>query len=157
VGIRSLAEVQAERAAKAKADELLKEKAKTSEAGKISKYIKDNKIDAVPSASGLYYIETVKGTGMQAETGKSVKVHYTLFNIEGRKLQSSKDMDQPFEFVLGQGQVIKGWDEGIAYMKAGGKATLLVPSEIAYGANQRGEDIPPYSPLVFEVELLEVK
>ncbi|MDP3463997.1 MAG: FKBP-type peptidyl-prolyl cis-trans isomerase [Bacteroidales bacterium] len=157
MGIRSLAEVQAERAAKAKAEELQKEQAKISEAGKISKYIRDNKINVAPSESGLYYIETLAGTGMKAEAGKSVKVHYTLYNIEGKKLQSSKDMDKPFEFVLGQGQVIKGWDEGIAYMKAGGKATLLVPSVIAYGANQRGADIPPYSPLVFEVELLEVK
>lgn len=149
--------MQAERAAKAKAEELQKEQAKISEAGKISKYIRDNKINVAPSESGLYYIETLAGTGMKAEAGKSVKVHYTLYNIEGKKLQSSKDMDKPFEFVLGQGQVIKGWDEGIAYMKAGGKATLLVPSVIAYGANQRGADIPPYSPLVFEVELLEVK
>ena len=83
-------------------------------------------------------------------------VHYTLYNIEGRQLQSSLDGGQPFSFTLGQGQVIKGWDEGIAMMKAGGKATLLVPSSLAYGATARGEDIPAYSPLVFKVELLEV-
>jgi len=104
----------------------------------------------------LYYIEKEAGTGAQAESGKTVKVHYTLYNIEGQKLQSSLDGGQAFSFELGKGQVIQGWDEGIALMKAGGKATLLLPSNLAYGSVARGEDIPAYSPLVFDVELLEV-
>jgi FKBP-type peptidyl-prolyl cis-trans isomerase len=154
--IRDLAEVQAERAAKAKAEEMAKEQAKLNEAARIGKYLKDNNIQNEPTATGLFYIETETGTGVQAEAGKKVKVHYTLYNIEGKKLQSSKDMDRPFEFTLGRGEVIRGWDEGVAMMKAGGKARLVVPSELAYGENQRGADIPPYSPLVFDVELLEV-
>lgn len=154
--IRDLAEVQAERAAKAKVEELAREQAKFSEAAKIGKYLRDNNIQKEPTATGLFYIEAEAGNGTQAEAGKRVKVHYTLYNIEGKKLQSSKDMDRPFEFTLGRGEVIRGWDEGVAMMKAGGKARFIVPSELAYGANQRGADIPPYSPLVFDVELLEV-
>jgi len=154
--IRDLSEVQAERAAKAKAEELAKEQAKFGEAARIGKYLRDNNIQKEPLSSGLFYLETEVGTGAQAVEGKKVKVHYTLYNIEGRKLQSSKDMDRPFEFVLGRGEVIRGWEEGLALMKAGGKARLIVPSELAYGASQRGEDIPPYSPLIFDVELLEV-
>jgi FKBP-type peptidyl-prolyl cis-trans isomerase len=156
LNIRDISQVQAERAAKARVEELAKEQAQFSEAAKIGKYIKDNNIQKEPSPTGLFYIETEAGTGAQAVEGKKVKVHYTLYNIEGRKLQSSKDMDRPFEFVLGRGEVIQGWEEGVAMMKAGGKARLIVPSALAYGASQRGEDIPPYSPLVFEVELLEV-
>jgi peptidylprolyl isomerase len=79
-----------------------------------------------------------------------------LYNIDGKKLQSSLDGGEAFSFELGKGQVIQGWEEGIALMKAGGKATFILPSSLAYGAIARGEDIPAYSPLVFDVELLEV-
>ncbi len=130
---------------------------KSSEKVKTDKYISDNKITVKPTKSGLYYIETEAGTGAQAEVGKKVKVHYTLYFLDGRKFQSSKDANRPFEFTLGKGEVIPAWDEGIALMKAGGKATLLAPSIISYGENGKGKDIPPYTPLLFEVELLEVK
>ncbi len=148
--------IEREKAAQLKAEEAKAGKAKIGEAAKIQAYIIRENVSVAPSASGLYFIEEEAGTGAQAEAGKEVKVHYTLYNIEGRQLQSSLDGGQPFSFTLGQGQVIQGWDEGIAMMKAGGKATLLVPSSLAYGATARGEDIPAYSPLVFKVELLEV-
>ncbi|MCD4772198.1 MAG: FKBP-type peptidyl-prolyl cis-trans isomerase [Bacteroidales bacterium] len=130
---------------------------KNAESGKIKKYLSDNSVTVQPSESGLYFIETEAGTGAQAEVGKKAKVHYTLYYLDGTKLQSSKDANRPFEFTLGKGEVIPAWDEAIALMKEGGKATLLAPSKIAYGENGKGKDIPPYTPLLFEVELLEVK
>jgi len=124
----------------------------------IQKYIKDNKITAKPTASGLYYIEKVKGTGAKASIGKTVKVHYTGKLFNGKVFDSSVDKkpSTPFEFVLGQGQVIPGWDEGIALMNVGGKATFIIPSKLGYGERGAGSDIPAYAPLVFDVELLGV-
>ncbi|MEI6899645.1 MAG: FKBP-type peptidyl-prolyl cis-trans isomerase, partial [Bacteroidota bacterium] len=95
------------------------------------------------------------GTGEQAVAGKKVKVHYTGTLLSGKKFDSSRDRNEPFEFVLGKGQVIPGWDEGIGMMKVGGKATLVIPSTIAYGERDN-QGIPAYSTLVFDVELLGV-
>jgi len=124
----------------------------------IQQYIKDNKITAKPTASGLYYIEKVAGKGAKAKPGSKVKVHYTGKLLNGKVFDSSLDRKpvKPFEFTIGQGQVIPGWDEGISLMSAGGKATLLIPSKLGYGAQGMGNDIPAYSPLVFEVELLSI-
>ena len=121
----------------------------------MKKYLNDKKITTSPTASGLIYIEKVKGTGAKASAGKKVKVHYTGTLLNGTKFDSSRDRNEPFEFTLGQGQVIKGWDEGIAMMNVGGKATLIIPSNIAYGERDMGT-IPPFSTLVFDVELLGV-
>lgn len=132
------------------------EKAKKEEAGKLQSYLKSNNIKVAPTASGLYYIETKKGTGEQAATGKTVKVHYTGTLLDGTKFDSSVDRGEPFSFVLGQGQVIRGWDEGIALMKEGGKARLVIPSQLAYGENGR-QSIPPSATLVFDVELIDVQ
>ncbi len=85
-----------------------------------------------------------------------MKVHYTGTLLNGTKFDSSRDRNEPFEFTLGKGQVIKGWDEGIALMNVGGKATLVIPSAIAYGDRDMGT-IPPFSTLVFDVELIDVK
>ncbi len=119
-------------------------------------YIESNNITTEPTASGLYYIETLAGTGAQATTGDIVDVHYTGTFLDGTKFDSSYDRGEPFEFTLGRGEVIKGWDEGIAYMKEGGKATLIMPSSLAYGASGAGT-IPPYTSLIFKVELVDVK
>jgi len=154
--IKTKEQVEKEREALRKAEEAKAETARLNEVKKISAYISNNNISAKPRESGLYYIEKEAGIGGQAAAGKTVKVHYTLYNIDGEKLQSSLDGGEPFSFELGKGQVIQGWDEGIALMKAGGKATFILPSTLAYGATARGEDIPAYSPLVFDVELLEV-
>ncbi|MBI9038523.1 MAG: FKBP-type peptidyl-prolyl cis-trans isomerase [Bacteroidales bacterium] len=134
------------------------EKKKNDEALDLLKYIEDNNITVVPNESGMYYIETVKGKGKKAGSGKKVKVHYTGTLLDGTKFDSSFDHPdaKPIEFTLGQGQVIKGWDEGIGMMRVGGKATLVIPSVIAYGERGRG-NIPPYAPLVFEVELVGVE
>jgi len=124
----------------------------------IQQYLKDNKITAKPSASGLYYIEKVAGKGAKAKAGDKVKVHYTGKLLNGKVFDSSLERkpSTPYEFVLGQGQVIPGWDEGIALMSAGGKATLLIPSKLGYGERGAGADIPAFSPLVFDVELVSI-
>ena len=136
-------------------DQMKKENAKTDETILRDKYLKDNNITVKPTADGLYFIEKAKGNGPQAAPGKKVKVHYTGTLLDGKKFDSSRDRNEPFEFTLGKGQVIKGWDEGIAMMQQGGKATLIIPSSIGYAERDMG-DIPPYSTLVFDVELIEV-
>jgi len=153
----SKAQFEKEQEAEKKKAEDTKAKAKQEEMGLLQKYIKDNNITAKPTASGLYYIEKTKGTGASPVAGKTVKVHYTGTLLNGTKFDSSFDRKQPYEFVLGQGQVIKGWDEGIALMKKGGKARLVVPSSLGYGENGRMPTIPPSATLVFEVELIDFK
>ena len=110
--------------------------------------------------SGLHYDDTTPGTGEQAKAGAHVKVHYTGWlwqdGVAGRKFDSSKDRGQPFDFPLGAGHVIRGWDEGVAGMKVGGTRQLLIPPEMGYGARGAGGVIPPNATLLFEVELLGV-
>lgn len=155
VDVQSKADHDKQAAEKKKAESLKLENNKKQEGELMKKYLADHKITTKPTASGLIFIEKVKGTGANAAAGKKVKVHYTGTLLDGTKFDSSRDRDEPFEFVLGQGQVIKGWDEGIAMMNVGGKATLVIPSTIAYGERDMGQ-IPPYSTLVFEVELMDV-
>jgi len=111
--------------------------------------------------SGLKYTDTTVGTGVEAARGKKVGVHYTgwLYNDgqKGKKFDSSLDRGQPFSFPLGAGQVIRGWDEGVAGMKVGGKRTLIIPPELGYGARGAGGVIPPNATLMFDVELLRVE
>ena len=112
------------------------------------------------TASGLQYEDTEVGTGAEAAAGQHVTVHYTgwLYNDgqQGAKFDSSKDRNDPFQFGLGAGMVIRGWDEGVAGMKVGGKRTLIIPAELGYGARGAGGVIPPNATLKFDVELLGV-
>jgi FKBP-type peptidyl-prolyl cis-trans isomerase len=151
--VKSKADYDKEQAKQKKDEEQKLEGAKKEEAAGLQKYLKDNKITAKPTSTGLYYIEKAKGTGPRAMVGKKVKVNYTGRLLSGKVFDASKD--KPFEFTLGQGQVIKGWDEGISMMNKGGKAMLIIPSSIAYGDRNMG-DITPYSTLVFDVELVDV-
>ena len=108
------------------------------------------------TASGLVIEEMTVGTGATAVAGKKVSVHYTGWLVDGTRFDSSKDRGDPFIFPLGKGHVIKGWDEGVAGMKVGGKRKLIVPAQLGYGSRGAGGVIPPNATLVFEVELLEV-
>jgi len=156
VDVQTKADYEKEQTETKKKEAVKKESAKKNESILRQKYLQDNKITVKPTADGLYYVEKAKGTGTQATPGKKVKVHYTGTLLNGKKFDSSRDKNQPFEFTLGKNQVIKGWDEGIAMMKKGGKAILIVPSTIGYMERDMGE-IPPYSTLVFDVELIDVQ
>src|SRR5215469_7064857 len=111
----------------------------------------------VTMPDGLQYTDEQVGTGAEATPGKTAVVHYTGWLMDGTKFDSSLDRNQPFSFPLGAGQVIKGWDEGIAGMKVGGKRTLIIPPALGYGARGAGNVIPPNATLKFQVELLDVR
>ena len=107
--------------------------------------------------SGLQYVDTKVGAGASPQKGQTAVVHYTGWLVDGKKFDSSKDHGQPFQFAVGRGEVIKGWDEGVATMKVGGVRRLVVPPDLAYGARGTGGVIPPNATLTFEVELLEIR
>jgi FKBP-type peptidyl-prolyl cis-trans isomerase FkpA len=107
--------------------------------------------------SGLKYVDLTVGTGREAAAGNLVSVHYTGWLTNGTKFDSSVDRKDPFSFPIGAGKVIRGWDEGVAGMKVGGKRKLTIPPQLGYGARGAGGVIPPNATLVFDVELLEVK
>jgi peptidylprolyl isomerase len=112
--------------------------------------------NAVTTPSGLKYVDEVVGDGGSPTKGKKVTVHYTGTLTDGKKFDSSKDRGQPFKFVIGVGQVIAGWDEGVMSMKVGGKRKLIIPANLGYGARGAGGVIPPNAELHFDVELLGV-
>jgi len=136
------------------AQEIEMKRLEENEATLRNEYLAANYPDAKPTESGLYYIALKKGTGSTPKNGQSVKVHYKGMFLNGTVFDSSIEKD-PIDFPIGQGRVISGWDEGIGMMKKGGKAVLVIPSSIAYGPNGRGS-IPPFSTLVFEVELVDI-
>src|SRR5258706_12747978 len=109
------------------------------------------------SDTGLEYTDSTVGEGESPRTGQTVSVHYTGRLTNGTKFDSSVDRGQPFEFKIGVGQVIKGWDEGVMSMKVGGKRTLTIPPDLGYAARGAGGVIPPNATLVFDVELLAVR
>jgi FKBP-type peptidyl-prolyl cis-trans isomerase len=111
----------------------------------------------VTTASGLKYVDLVQGTGESPRPGQKVTVHYTGTLEDGTKFDSSVDRGEPYTFAIGTGSVIRGWDEGIMTMKAGGKRKLIVPSQLGYGAEGRPPNIPPNATLIFDIELLGVK
>jgi FKBP-type peptidyl-prolyl cis-trans isomerase FkpA len=154
VSIKSEAQTKADNEKKSSAQ-------KTIDATLIEDYLKKNNIAAQKSASGLNYVITNPGSGENAKAGQSVTVNYTGTTLDGKKFDSNVDSSfnhvQPFTFTLGQGQVIKGWDEGIALLKKGGKAKLFIPSHIAYGAQSPSPAIPANSVLVFEVEVVNIE
>ncbi len=112
--------------------------------------------DSVTTPSGLKYVDEQVGTGASPQKGKRVTVHYTGTLADGKKFDSSRDRGQPFKFVIGVGQVIAGWDEGVMSMKVGGRRKLIIPSNLGYGARGAGGVIPPNAELHFDVELLGV-
>jgi peptidylprolyl isomerase len=117
----------------------------------------DNNENQVTTASGLKYVEIAEGNGDSPAKGQTVSVHYTGTLENGKKFDSSRDRNQAFEFQIGEGQVIKGWDEGLSTMKVGGRRKLIIPADLGYGARGAGGVIPPNATLVFDVELLKIK
>ncbi len=111
----------------------------------------------VTTPSGLKYVDLVVGKGSSPQRGQTVRVHYTGWLTDGKKFDSSVDRGKPFEFPIGQGRVIKGWDEGVMSMKVGGKRKLIIPPGLGYGARGAGGVIPPNATLIFEVELLGIQ
>jgi len=114
-------------------------------------------VDEVTTASGLKYVDLKIGDGASPSPGQVCVVHYTGWLTDGKKFDSSVDRGRPFEFPVGRGRVIKGWDEAVATMKVGGKRKLTIPPELGYGARGAGAAIPPNAVLIFEVELLSLK
>lgn len=114
-------------------------------------------VNTTTTDSGLQYQDLKTGSGPAAAAGNTVSVHYTGWLEDGTKFDSSRDRNSPFEFTLGRGSVIKGWDEGVQGMQVGGVRKLFIPSQLAYGERGVGDIIPPNANLVFEVELLEIK
>ncbi len=123
----------------------------------LNRYLLHANIKEKPSADGLYYIETQKGTGEKPQSGDRVTVHYTGSFIDGKPFDSSLERGKPFTFKFGVGEVIPGWDEGIAKMTKGTKAQLIIPSNLAYGSEGKPPIIPPYSTLIFDIELLDIQ
>lgn len=113
-------------------------------------------VEEAPRVTELTKEDLVTGKGAAAKTGDTVKVHYTGTLLSGKKFDSSLDRNEPFQFKLGAGEVIKGWDEGVVGMQVGGKRKLTIPSDLAYGKRGSPPKIPPNAPLVFEVELVEI-
>lgn len=148
-GIQSVKQIQDERKA-------IRHNSAQREEELLQHYLKISNIVTEPLMSGLYYIPQKEGQGKKAEAGKKVTVEYVGSFIDGSVFDNSYESDKPFTFILGAAQVIPGMEEGISKMREGGKATLIIPSHLAYKDQQTGP-IPPYSTLIFEVELLKVE
>lgn len=116
-----------------------------------------NNENAITLPSGLKFVEIKEGTGASPKIGQLVEVHYTGWLENGEKFDSSKDRGKTFEFPLGKGRVIKGWDEGVATMKVGGTRRLIIPSALGYGSQGAGNVIPSDATLIFEVDLIGIK
>jgi FKBP-type peptidyl-prolyl cis-trans isomerase len=149
LGVKTAAELQKEEAAKMV--KLQAQENKDREA-----YLQEHKIHVKPTKDGLYFISKKPGHGPHPKDGELVSVQYTGYLLNGTKFDSSIDRGKPFEFTLGKHQVIQGWDEGIAMLRKGGTATLIIPSSLAYGPRSMGP-IPSYSTLVFDVQLVNIQ
>ncbi|RLD39946.1 MAG: hypothetical protein DRI89_13015 [Bacteroidetes bacterium] len=155
--IKTVEEVKKDRAEQKKMKEQQDQERRDEEQNRINAYLQRNNLQTTPLQSGLFFILTQEGEGDYPGDGDKVKVHYILQTTEGKQLQSSYDQNKTFGFELGNGEVIKGWEEAIRLMKKGSKATIIVPSKLAYGSKDRNRDMPAYTPLVFDLELVDIE
>ncbi len=157
LAIRTLEEVNIDRAAYKKQKEEEKEALRISEPSRLAEYISHNNITIEPLESGLYFKELVPGSGDHPVDGNTVTIEYIHYDLDGTILQSSYEDNTPFTYMVGTGAVIKGWEEAVKLMRNGGKAWMLLPSSIGYGDYQRIAAVKPYSPIVFELEITDLK
>jgi FKBP-type peptidyl-prolyl cis-trans isomerase len=163
-------EVQKKMQAMAEAQERMLEDLRASEPDRIAAFLKSGGYSAKPMASGLYYIQTRPGKGPQIRTGSAVTVNYVARLTDGKIIETSIREEAikngtfdslfeytPFTFIMGDSSTVAGWEQGISMMRKGGKAVLIVPSSLAYGEEGLEDLVPPYAPLVYEIEVVEVK
>ncbi len=153
-GMADAAPVQVASAVSTDAADLLATPQSSSDAQEAPETMADETLTTTDS--GLQYVDLTEGDGASPEQGQTVEVHYTGTLEDGKKFDSSRDRNRPFKFKIGVGQVIKGWDEGVASMKVGGRRKLVIPADLAYGSRGAGGVIPPDATLIFDVELLGV-
>lgn len=153
--IQSKAEFEKEKKLQMEKYNAMTEERKAGEPDSVKTYLVKNKITVKPTSTGLYYVEVKRGAGARPVIGNTVTVHYTGKFLNGTIFDSSEGKE-PISFVLGNKEVIPGWEEGIALMSKGGKAKLVIPSNLAYGPNGAGGMIKPYTPLTFDVELIDI-
>lgn len=137
--------------------QLLLQDFKVKETPEREEYLKNNKITVKPTAEGLYFTLIKKGNGPKVETGDLVSAHYTGYFLNGDIFDSSENSPSPFQFIAGKGDVIKGWDLAVVMMRKGDKAKIVIPSDLAYGESRPDFPIPPYSSLVFDIEIVDVE
>ena len=124
---------------------------------RIAKYLKDNNINVEPKGSGLFYIETLAGKGDSVQNGDMVSVHYSIYNIDDRLIESSYDYNQPIPFIYGENQMIPGIEEAVGYMRVGGKSRIIVPSQLGFGDIKIDENLPANSALIIDLELVDLQ
>jgi FKBP-type peptidyl-prolyl cis-trans isomerase len=157
INITPYEEFETMQAARAQQYEAMVEELRLSEDSLINSYIANNSIKVKPTANGLYFMKKVSGKGNAVVSGSKVSVHYTGKLLDGTVFDSSTDHGEPITLEVGAGQVIPGWEEALLLMRSGDKATVLIPSKLAYGGRGAGYVIMPYTPLVFEMEVVSVE
>jgi len=150
-------EYEQQQAEQARQYEAMIEQSRISEDSLINNYVEKNRIKVKPTTTGLYVMKNVNGKGKMIKTGSKIKVHYTGKLLDGTVFDSSVERGEPIELEAGSGQVIPGWEEALLLMRGGDKATVLIPSKQAYGARGAGYVIQPYTPLLFEMEVVSVE
>ncbi len=155
--IMTMDEFEEDQAERRKEYEEILEVFKNSEDSLLTNYLTENKVTVKPSSTGLYYIKMTPGKGKKIKEGSHVSLHYTGSLLDGTIFDSSYPREKPFELEVGKGQVIPGFDEALLLMQEGEKAKIIIPSKLAYGERGAGGVIPPYTPIVFEIEVLDVE
>jgi FKBP-type peptidyl-prolyl cis-trans isomerase len=154
--ISSYSTIVKQKEAEARKRNANRKKISKEEQDRLTVYLNQNVIKEKPLASGMYYIESEKGTGTAVRYGSKLQVHYKLFNLDGKLIDSSIESGQAFSIEMGKGQVIEGWEIGLKKMNVGTTATFIIPSNLAYGKEGLGKIIPPNSTLIFDVLLVSV-